>query len=217
MTETTTGNGAGIRAAQKLETREKILNSALSEFSEKGFEGASLRRISAAAGVQHGLIKYHFDNKEQLWKAAVDFLFRRLHEEMTESEADRTRPRHERVRLWIHRYVRHCAQHPEHARIMVQESIRDSDRLKWAADKYIREQHRLMLDSLPLTIDLDRYPKIEMSTLIYMLNAAMQAPFTLAAEMKRVHGTDVHGEDFIDSYADSIFDLFYRPYLSNRK
>ncbi|GAB5450958.1 MAG: hypothetical protein Hals2KO_12860 [Halioglobus sp.] len=205
----------GKRASQKADTRKRILVSALNEFSRRGFEGASIRDISASAGVQHGLIKYHFENKEQLWKAAVDFLFERLYEEMAEPDEDRTRPHSERVRRWIHRYVRYSARHPEHARIMVQESMRDSDRLTWAADTYIKEQHKLMTDSLQVTLDLARYPAIETSTLVYMLNAAMQAPFTLAAEIKHVHGTDISSDAFLENYADGVFDLFYRPYLTD--
>ena len=207
----------GQRALQKQETRRKILDSALREFSERGFEGASLRDISAAAGVNHALIKYHFENKEQLWKAAADFLFTRLEEEMVEPAYIAAKPRNERVKQWIHRYVRYCARHPEHARIMVQESIRDSVRLRWAADKYIRRHHQLLLDSLPRTLDLERFPDIAMPTLVYMLNAAMQAPFTLATEIKLVHGTTVDSEEFVESYADSIFQLFFAPYLSAEK
>ncbi len=205
----------GVRATQTRETRDRILNSALREFSEKGFDSASVRDISAAAGVNHGLIKYHFKNKDNLWKAAVDFLFARLLEEMVEPAEDRDKPRAERVRLWIHRYVRYCSRHPEHARIMVQESIRDSDRLRWAADKHVREGHRRLLESLPITLDLARFPAIDMPTLIYMLNAATQAPFTLAAEVQHVYGKDVHQDAFVEAYAEGIYNLFFKPYLAD--
>ncbi len=204
----------GTRESQKQETRNKILNSALREFSEKGFDSASVRNISAAAGVNHGLIRYHFENKGMLWKAAVDFLFQRLNEEMIEPESDKQKSRHERVRLWIHRYVRYCAKYPEHARIMVQESIRDSGRLEWAADRHIRQRHQMLLDSLPVTLDLDRFPDIDIPTLIYMINAATQAPFNLAAEIRHLYGKEVNTEDFIETYAEGIFDLFFRPYLN---
>ncbi|NND69602.1 MAG: TetR/AcrR family transcriptional regulator [Halioglobus sp.] len=206
----------GVRATQTQETRGKILDSALKEFSEKGFDGASVRDISAAAGVNHGLIKYHFKNKDNLWKCAVDFLFQRLNDEMVEPEEDRSRPRAERVRLWIHRYVRYCAEHPEHARIMLQESIRDSGRLRWAAKKHIKPRHQTLLDSLPITLDLERFPAIDMPTLVYMLNAVTQAPFNLAAEMRHIYDKDVQREEFVESYADGIFDLFFRPYLAHR-
>ncbi len=207
----------GTRAAQKRETRQKILEAALQEFSEKGFDSASVRDIASLAGVNHGLIKYHFQGKEALWKAAVDFLFERLDEEMTEPDSVTSLPRPERIRLWIHRYVRYCAQHPEHARIMVHESIRDSDRLKWAADKHVRQRHEILLNSLPVTLDMERYPDFDIPTLVYLVNAATQAPFTLAAEIRHLYGTEVNRDAFVESYADGIYDLFFKPYLAPPK
>ena len=215
MTESQRSKPLGVRTAQTLETRNKILNAALHEFSEKGFAGASVRNISAAVGVNHGLIKYHFTNKDQLWKAAVEFLFKRLHEQMTEPDTDRHKSRAERVRLWIHRYVRYCAEHPEHARIMIQESIRDSDRLNWATENHIRPGHQILLSSLPVTLDMKRFPQIDIPTLIYMLNAATQAPFILSAEIKQLYGKEVQQQDFVETYAEGIFALFFRPYLSS--
>ena len=38
-----------------------------------------------------------------------------------------------------------------------------------------------------------------------MLNAAMQAPFTLAAELRCVHNQDVTQEKFIREYAQQVF------------
>ena len=74
------------RIQQKEETRARILQCALDVFAERGFAGAGVRDIASAAGVNHGLILYHFKDKDGLWRAAVDFLFERLHDEMKEPE-----------------------------------------------------------------------------------------------------------------------------------
>ena len=65
------------RTLQKEATRAAILQSALQIFSERGFDGGSTRDIAEHAGVHHALIKYYFDNKDTLWRAAVTFLFDR--------------------------------------------------------------------------------------------------------------------------------------------
>ncbi len=46
------------RAQQQraLVTRAAILNAAIAEFAERGFEGASIRRIADRTGLQHPLI-----------------------------------------------------------------------------------------------------------------------------------------------------------------
>ena len=56
----------------ELETREKLLESAMAEFSENGYMKASLRKICADAGVTTGALYFFFKNKNDLFKAIVD-------------------------------------------------------------------------------------------------------------------------------------------------
>jgi len=52
-------------------TRDRILDAAEAEFSQKGFGGAGMKGIATAAGVAQGLLHYHFDNKDKLYEAVV--------------------------------------------------------------------------------------------------------------------------------------------------
>ena len=108
---------ANTRESQKLATQEKVLTAALKVFAERGFEAASIRDIAQRAGVNHGLIKYHFESKEELWKRAVDHLFFRLDSEMSLVLANSSRDPEAILRNWIHAFVHYCANHPEHAQI----------------------------------------------------------------------------------------------------
>jgi len=47
--------------------KQVILEAALHEFSEKGFNGASTRSIANCAGVAHGLMYYYFKDKKTLF------------------------------------------------------------------------------------------------------------------------------------------------------
>ena len=62
----------------ELETREKLLKSALAEFSEKGYMKASLRKICADAGVTTGALYFFFRNKNDLFAAIVDHPLKEL-------------------------------------------------------------------------------------------------------------------------------------------
>ena len=53
-------------------TKDEILNAALTVFSEKGYEGALLRDISAALGITKPALYKHYESKEALWNAMVD-------------------------------------------------------------------------------------------------------------------------------------------------
>ena len=50
----------------KKDTREKILESALALFRERGFAEATMREIAARAGVAIGLAYYYFDSKDSI-------------------------------------------------------------------------------------------------------------------------------------------------------
>lgn len=54
-----------------MEVKECILNSAIELFSKKGFEGVSIREIADLAKVHFASIRYHFGDKEELYKACI--------------------------------------------------------------------------------------------------------------------------------------------------
>ncbi|GAB2890251.1 TetR family transcriptional regulator [Streptomyces deserti] len=53
-------------------TRDRILDAARAEFSERGYEKTSVRGIAKAAGVDSALVHHYFGTKEQVFEAAVE-------------------------------------------------------------------------------------------------------------------------------------------------
>lgn len=56
------------------DTRAKILDAAVQEFSQNGLAGARTEKIAAVAGVNKALLYYHFDSKENLYRAALEMI-----------------------------------------------------------------------------------------------------------------------------------------------
>src|ERR1700753_2535669 len=71
------------RAEQQrsIETRTAILDAAIAEFAERGFEAASIRAIADRLGLQHPLITYHYRSKDILWRAAAEHAFAQIRTE----------------------------------------------------------------------------------------------------------------------------------------
>lgn len=59
------------RAAQREDTRQRLLQAAKARFEAEGFEGAHLRAIAADAGVALGTVFVHFTDKRDLLHAAL--------------------------------------------------------------------------------------------------------------------------------------------------
>lgn len=61
-----------LRKAQAEERRIQILDTALTVFASKGFEGTSIKDIAEAAGISQGLMYHYFSSKTDLLEAAVE-------------------------------------------------------------------------------------------------------------------------------------------------
>ena len=69
-----------------------ILEVALSEFANYGFEGTRIEAITARMATSKRMIYYHFGSKEKLFLAAADRVMRRIHEHITAVTAPVTDP-----------------------------------------------------------------------------------------------------------------------------
>jgi AcrR family transcriptional regulator len=54
------------------DTRDAVLAAARAAFAEKGFDGATIRGIASAAGVDPALVHHYFGNKDKLFLAAIE-------------------------------------------------------------------------------------------------------------------------------------------------
>jgi TetR/AcrR family transcriptional regulator len=125
------------RAEQQrsLETRASILNAAIAEFAERGFEGASIRAIADRLGLQHPLITYHYRSKDILWRAAAEHVFAQISagwDSLAQENFDL--PPLDRLREAYATLFRYTVAFPEFHRFMRQEALTDNPRLKWVAE-----------------------------------------------------------------------------------
>lgn len=200
-----------MRVRQKEATRANILEAALHEFSTHGFEGTSTRAIADRAGVHHALIKYHFQSKDALWRAAVTFLFERQLEQVQHSpRIEDYEDKKDYARAMLRQRVHYWAQHPEHARLMVQESCRDTERFRWMVDTFIVRTSESSGKFVQWLIDEGLVPPASLPALVYIMVGAAQLFYTLAPEVQRVWGIDPTNKAVIDAHADALIRLIIR-------
>ena len=83
-------------------TRRALVDAAAEAFAEHGFEAASVRVITAAAGVNQGAITYHFGGKDGLYRAVLKAARDSMGAQplLTSADVDRL-PLAETIRLFI--------------------------------------------------------------------------------------------------------------------
>ncbi|MFP3562677.1 TetR/AcrR family transcriptional regulator [Paraburkholderia sp. SIMBA_030] len=152
------------------ETRSAILNAALTEFSSKGFEVASIRSIADRIGMQHPLVTYHFRSKEVLWQAVAEYVFERVRQERDASlfsfgPASAV----DRLKLAYRALFRFTVEFPEFHRFILQESLGSSSRLQWLADTFLKPLISWLLPQIRAAQKEHALPNVEPIVFHYML------------------------------------------------
>ena len=198
-------------------TRERMLDAALSAFSELGYDGASTREIAARAGVNQGLIPYYFGSKEGLWREAVDRAFSEIRDGVGVAiEAAESQGRFEPATLadMIRRLVRFAAAHPEFNRLMTDEGKRDGPRMHWIVDNHVRPIYEAIETLAELASAAGENPRamtLDPLLLHYLLVGAATHLFHQAPECKRLTGRDPSDPEIIEAHAEALIALFVGP------
>ena len=198
--------------SERLEiTGAGILQGALEHFARYGFEGASVRDIAAQAGVNHGMIRHIYGTKEGLWRAAITFLFERLDREVNlDTEIGAGLGDRELFVTYIHRYVRYCARHPEHARIMIQQSSLSGPTLEWTTRRFIRSRYAVAGPIIERLRAQGALPDVDLVSLAFSLAASCQMFFVLAPEVKSIVARNVFLPEEVERHAQSVVRIFLR-------
>jgi TetR/AcrR family transcriptional regulator len=196
-------------AAHADKTRSRILEAAVKTFSDKGFEGASTRAIARAAGLEQGVLTYHFRTKDALWRAAAERVFRVLRTSVAErvaslEEGDTA----ERSREAIRQYVRTMAAHPEFFRFIVDQGGQADARTRWLVDTQIKPGVEVMkqLGVLSAAQDEDAIPHA-----LFALLGAGSLIFAVPHNCRRLTGLDPKKPDAIQAHAEFVANLMVPP------
>jgi TetR/AcrR family transcriptional regulator len=204
----------GDRPARKQQqrsivTQQKLLDAAIEAFSENGFKGTSTRDIADRAGVHHPLITYHFKNKDLLWRAAADRIFRDFRRSLAASLEDhRNECPKERMASLIRAYVHYAKSQPALHKVMVQEASYPNPRLDWLIETHLKpffDATFEMLEQLQaLGVAAPGNPRL----LFNMIRLSSGGLLALGNELKASSGIDVEDPETLDQIADMIVAVF---------
>jgi AcrR family transcriptional regulator len=190
------------RAAQREDTRNRIVVAAAKAFSEKGFRAASTRDIATRAGVNQGLITYYFQSKQELWKAAAGHIFDQLGEVLQQPlEKIDAADRRARARERIREYVRFVAAHPELFRLMVEEGKQGDARMRWLVDSHMKPFYERFRRIAGRTLGVNR---AFLPHAFYVLAGGASLMFAVAPECRRLTGLDPNANDAVEAHAEFI-------------
>ncbi len=189
--------------------REALLQSALVEFGAKGFDGASTRAIARRVEAHQPQINYHFESKDALWTAAVDYLFGLLGEALEGVlPAELTGVGELQLAAafadGIRRFVAFAAAHPELNQIMVHEGTAVSGRLAWMTETHVRPFFDGVRPAWQMLRRAGVAAPIDSDIFYYVLVGAASLPYVNAPEVRLLTDRDPSNSEWISAHANGL-------------
>lgn len=203
------GKPARKQQRRSIVTQQKLLDAAIEAFSENGFNGTSTRDIAERAGVHHPLITYHFKNKDKLWRAAADRVFRDFRRSLAASLEDhRHEGPKERFASLIRAYVYYAKSQPALHKVMVQEASYPNARLDWLIEEHLKPFFDATFELIEELQALGVAPAGNPKLLFTMIRLSSGGLLALGNELKASSDIDTAKTETLDEIADMIIDVF---------
>ncbi len=191
------------RAEQQrsLETRGAILDAAIAEFAERGFEGASIRAIADRLGLQHPLITYHYRSKDILWRAAAEHAFAQIRAGWDTSAPENSDlPPLDRLREEYATLFRYTVAFPEFHRFMRQEAFTNNPRLKWVAKTVVAPLLERLIPQIVAAQRQGLLPAVDPILFHYMMVSLTATLSGFGPEMQVTGGLSPENAKVIETY-----------------
>jgi len=200
------------RAEQQrsLSTKAAILEAALTEFAEKGFEAASIRSIAERTGFQHPLITYHYPTKDVLWQAVAEDTFARIRQEW-DAQVPQESPPLERLRAEYRALFRHTAKFPEFHRFMRQEAAHENPRLQWVAEQVLKPLINRLLPQIKAAQAQGQLPPVEPILFHYMMVSLTATLSEFGPEMQVTRRLSADRPQVVEAYWSLVESTVFAP------
>jgi AcrR family transcriptional regulator len=190
-------------------TRETILEAALKEFAECGYEGATTASIARRVRVTQPLIHYHFGSKQALWRATVDSIFARLSAQVEDAErrVEGMGPAAKFVTL-TYSFIDFAVSNPELARITHNEGVVRTERLEWMVKNHLRPLYKRWGAYIESAKEAGIIKDLPPAFVVTALLGALAQFFDLAPLVREVWGIEPTTQENVRAYANSVVEMF---------
>jgi len=186
------------------------MEAALACFGAFGFEGASTRAIAERADVTHTLVLYHFQSKDQLWMATVEYVLQKYIEK-TRRDVEEAEDHTVAAELgtFIDRFVRFSAKYPQIHRILTSEGDQETPRLEWVIDHFLRDHFNTVTSLIRKGQEEGVVRQCDPARLYYLIIGMGGTPYTVSTEYKELTGRDVFSEAEILRNIAFIYEIVF--------
>jgi len=191
-----------------------ILDIAIQEFANKGFDGARQRDIAEKAGITNSLMNYHFDSKKDLWQQAIIQLSEKLKQKYIEVEGYlKDLEGLAAFKAYTRQFVYFSAEHPEFYKVVFHEMCTQTERADWLVETILNPLHQLFGGSHQnQESGVEEFKGFPVANLSSIIIGAANVFFIHAFQMKKMYGTDAFDKKEIEKHADIVIDILFAKF-----
>lgn len=193
------------KRGRPMKARPKLLEAAIREFAEHGYEGTTTAGVARRARTTQPLVHHHFGSKEELFRAALDALFDELRAAIFQSDEAPG----EATEIF-RRFVLFNSRRPELMRIWMIESSRPGPHSKYVVDRHIAPITEFLKPILKRAAATGDMPDMEETMLLYAVQGLGSYPFLVSEQVRRISGEDPRAVEFATRYADAALEILRR-------
>ncbi|MGG3469206.1 TetR/AcrR family transcriptional regulator [Neobacillus pocheonensis] len=137
--------------------QERIINAAIKEFAQKGYDNASTNEIVKEAGISKGLLFHYFGNKKQLYLFLFDYCTELITDEYYKKVDFKETDFFKRIRLAVMVKMEMLGTHPDIFKFVQEVFLEDSQEIKAEFDKKKQELTHINMGKFYEGIDYSKF------------------------------------------------------------
>lgn len=205
-------------ATEKLEPagKRRLLDAAAIEFSERGFDGASVLAIARRAEVKQPLLNYYFSGKEGLWRAVVEDGYMAVRERMAAVSAPTDEDPLTRLKQLLLAFAEVNLARPAVHAIMQRETMSAGPRADWLVDNFMLPFNQKLATLVDECVKEGILKPIPTAQACIMLTGIQIAFFIARSLPNRMYGgVDMTSDKAAQSYIDNAVEAILTGMLVN--
>jgi len=209
-----TRSSSGVRVPKQQRSREtqaSILEAALVVFADRGYNGASMRRIAERAGVGQPVVVYHFRTKEALWVATVEWALGGflVHIEPLIEALEGLDPA-TTLSLIFQQFTRYSAGTPELFQVLLDANRHGGPGLAKVTEDQLRPIFERLRKLIVSGQKAGTVAAGDPALIYYALVAIGSTLFSLNQEFKLLTGRDPREPEVVEAQAGLLAQIFFR-------
>lgn len=117
------------REERNIQSRQRILNAAMKEFSCNGYEAASINTICTGNDISKGILYHYYKDKDELFLVCVEKCYSDFTEYLSEAAGTLTGSAEYRIEKFFDFRIRFFADNPDYLGIFISTSFSPSEKL----------------------------------------------------------------------------------------